>query len=87
MSGARRANVDGLIENLVAVALYRSAAESIALADPLPGGIGYWRSSDIREIDFLVPPTLQAPGTSFAVPLGVFLAALGDRPQRTAGSL
>lgn len=125
--GARRANPDGLIENLVAVALYRSAAEAVALADPLPGGIGYWKSKDNREIDFLTPFT-GIGGTHFpvevkgdsktgisgarksiqqtfgrgvvvtrqrfdwspdvpAVPLGVFLAALGDRPQRTAGSL
>lgn len=128
MPGARRANADGLIENLVAVALYRSAVETLALADPLPGALGYWRSADNREIDFLVPSVagtgspripVEVKGDSTrgisgarlsirrtfgqgvvvtrkrfdwqpdvpAIPLGVFLAALGDRPQRTAGSL
>lgn len=126
--GARRHNADGLIENLVAVALYRSAAEALTLADPLPGAIGYWKSADNREIDFLVSPPTGGRGTHFpvevkgdsvktisgarlsiartfgrgvvvtrkrfdwkpdvpAVPLGVFLAALGDRPQRMTGSL
>ena len=125
--GARHANDDGLIENLVAVALYRSAAETVTLADPLPGAIGYWKSTDNREIDFLVPTTgergpnfpVEVKGdakagisgarksmqqtfgrgvvvtrTRFdwaheipAIPLGVFLASLGDRPQRTAASL
>lgn len=65
--GARRHNADGLIENLVAVALYRSAAETITLADPLPGAIGYWKSADNREIDFLVSPPTGGRGTHFPV--------------------
>lgn len=125
--GARRANADGLIENLVAVALYRSTADALVLADPLPGGLGYWKSSENREIDFLtsirgksgayfavevkgdsksgisgarkaIQQTfgrgLVVTRTQFdwtpdvpALPLGVFLAALGDRPQRSAASL
>lgn len=53
--GGRRPNDDGLAENLVATALYASAADRLTLADPLPGSVGYWKSSDGRETDFVVP--------------------------------
>ena len=55
MQGARAPTHDGVPDNLVAVGLFRAAAETLALADPLPGGIGYWKSSDNRDIDFIVP--------------------------------
>lgn len=131
MHGARAPKHDGVLENLVAVGLFRAAAETLALADPLPGGIGYWKSSDNREIDFIVPRgnvpddedtmlpkrdriAVEVKGdnakhisaarlsirrthgrgvvltrTVFdwhedvpAIPVSVFLATLGDRPQR-----
>lgn len=143
--GGRRPNPDGLIENLVATALYRSGAEALALADPLPGGIGYWKGANKREIDFVVPSpnrgSAKSDGSSQVIqgelhrnnqrvaievkgdntgdisdarqairrtfgdgavvtrtvydwaddvpviPLGVFLAAVGDRPQRNAAGL
>lgn len=44
-----------MTENLVAVALFRSAASAVIQAAPAPGAIGYWRSSRDREIDFVVP--------------------------------
>jgi len=123
--GGRRPNEDGLLENLVASALYGSAAEHLALADPLPGTIGYWKSSADRETDFVAPaPDLgtaharvpvEVKGDSDsgilsarrsirqtfkrgivvtrthfdwdedipALPIGVFLAGLADRPERT----
>jgi len=46
---------DGMVENLLAVALFRSAASTLIQAGAIPGAIAYWRSSDDREIDFLVP--------------------------------
>lgn len=53
--GARRPDVDGLVENMVAIALYRSAATSLVQAEPEPGSLGYWKSSNGRELDFVVP--------------------------------
>lgn len=66
--GARRPNEDGLVENVVATALYASAADRLTLADPLPGAIGYWKSADGRETDFVVPsPQVGAPGARVPV--------------------
>lgn len=53
--GARQPNTDGSIENLVAIALYRSVATSLVQAEPEPGAVGYWKSSKGRELDFVVP--------------------------------
>jgi predicted AAA+ superfamily ATPase len=46
---------DGMVENLVAIGLFRSAAATLIQAGAIPGAVGYWRSSDDREIDFVVP--------------------------------
>lgn len=62
LPGARRPPEDGRVENAVAVALYRSAAHSLTQADPAPGAIGYWRSSNNRELDFVVPATSRGRG-------------------------
>jgi len=62
MPGARRAPEDGMVENLVAAALFRSAAHSLTQADPAPGAVGYWRSTNNREIDFVVPATRRGRG-------------------------
>jgi predicted AAA+ superfamily ATPase len=51
--GARPAPDDGLIENLAAIGLFRSAATQLTQSEPSPGTIAYWRSSNRREIDFL----------------------------------
>lgn len=59
--GGRRPNENGLIENVVATSLYASGADRLTLADPLPGSVGYWKSSDGRETDFVVPA--PEPGT------------------------
>lgn len=53
-SGARTAPPDGTLEGIVASALFRSASEHLTQSDPTIGSIGYWRSSDGREIDFVV---------------------------------
>jgi predicted AAA+ superfamily ATPase len=53
--GARqRAAQDGLLEGVVASALFRSASEHLVQADPSLGALGYWRSREGREIDFVV---------------------------------
>lgn len=52
---SREANADGAVENMVAIALYRSAATSLVQAEPEPGSVGYWKSSNGRELDFVVP--------------------------------
>jgi uncharacterized protein len=62
MPGSRRPPHDGLVENAVAVSLYRSAAHSLTQAGPVPGSIGYWRSSSDRELDFVVPSTSHGRG-------------------------
>lgn len=46
---------DGLIEDIVAVGLFRSAASTLIQASAVPTAVGYWRSKDDREIDFVVP--------------------------------
>jgi len=53
--GGREPEGDGLLENLVAIALYASASDRLTLADALPGAIGYWKSRDGRETDFVAP--------------------------------
>lgn len=53
-SGPRTAPPDGILEGIVASTLFRSASEHLTQSDPTLGSIGYWRSSDGREIDFVV---------------------------------
>lgn len=53
--GTRTAPADGLVENAVAVGLFRAAAQTLIQANAIPGSIGYWRSSGDREIDFVIP--------------------------------
>ncbi len=55
MPGARRPPDAGVIENLVATTLFRSAAHALTQADAVPGAVGYWRSRNGRELDFVVP--------------------------------
>jgi predicted AAA+ superfamily ATPase len=62
MPGARRAPGDGVVENAVAVGLFRSAAQVLIQADPVPGAVGYWRSTNNRELDFVVPATSRGRG-------------------------
>lgn len=51
--GTRAAPTDGLVENLAAIGLFRSAATRMTQADPQPGTIAHWRSTNNREIDFI----------------------------------
>ena len=123
--GGREPTSDGLVENLVATALYASASDRLTQADPLPGAIGYWKSRDGRETDFVVPTDpepwafdrvpVEVKGDSRrgisaarlsmrrsfgrgivvtrtvldvedeipAIPIGVFLAALATRVERS----
>jgi uncharacterized protein len=62
MPGARRPPEDGVVENAVAVGLFRSAALVLIQADPVPGAVGYWRSANKRELDFVVPATSHGRG-------------------------
>jgi predicted AAA+ superfamily ATPase len=55
ISGARRPDDDAVVENLVGMALFRSAATSLLQAEQHAGALGYWRSTNDREIDFVVP--------------------------------
>ena len=61
-SGARSAPPDGILEGLVASALFRSASEHLTQSDPTIGSIGYWRSSDGREIDFVADDSASLDG-------------------------
>lgn len=124
--GARRPPDDGIVENLVAVGLFRSAARVLTQAGPVPGAIGYWRSRNQREIDFVIPSASSGRGGRIPIevkgdgssrigharaairkafgegivvsrsvfdptgdvpvlPVPVLLAALAERPMRSAG--
>jgi len=124
--GARSPDADAMRENAVAIGLYRSGVEALAQASPMPGCMGYWRSRDDREIDFVLPPeaggerdralAVESKGDNHAlvsnarkairhvfgrgvvatrglyawdddvpaIPASVMLAALEERPRRTA---
>ncbi len=69
MPGSRRPPENGIVENAVAVGLFRSAAQVLIQADPVPGAIGYWRSSRQRELDFVVPA--RSHGRNGRVPIEV----------------
>jgi hypothetical protein len=62
MPGARHPPMDGVVENAVATGLFRSAARSLTQAGPVPGAVGYWRSTNNREIDFVVPAISRGRG-------------------------
>jgi predicted AAA+ superfamily ATPase len=53
-SDARAASPDGILEGIAACALFRSASQHLTQSDPSIGSIGYRRSRDGREIDFVV---------------------------------
>lgn len=53
--GTQLPKEDGMVENLVAVGLFRSSASTMIQAGAIPGAVGYWRSSNDKEIDFVVP--------------------------------
>ncbi|MGH7549151.1 MAG: ATP-binding protein [Gemmatimonadota bacterium] len=63
MSGVRRATSDALRENLVGVALFRSATDRLVQSDPVAGSVGYWKSQRGHEIDFLLPSVENDPGS------------------------
>jgi predicted AAA+ superfamily ATPase len=46
---------DGVVESVVASGLFRAAAQTLIQASAVPGAVGYWRSTNDREIDFMVP--------------------------------
>lgn len=48
---------DGLVEGLVAEAIYRAVPMSLLETLPLPRSVGYWKATSGREIDFLADPT------------------------------
>lgn len=76
MPGARRPPEAGVVENLVAVGLFRSTALTLTQAGPFPGAVGYWRSTNNREIDFVVPA--EGSGRGGRLPIEV----KGDNPSR-----
>jgi uncharacterized protein len=71
MPGARRPSTDALVENAVAVALFRSSARALTQAGAVPGAIGYWRSKAGREIDFVVPVEQEDRGRGGRLPVEV----------------
>ncbi len=54
LGGTRRPDLPLLVENITAVALFRSAEREFVEAFPVPQALFYWRSSKGKEIDFLV---------------------------------
>lgn len=46
---------DGMVEGAVAAGLFRAASQSLIQSTAVPGAIGYWRSTNDREIDFMIP--------------------------------
>jgi hypothetical protein len=78
MPGARRPPEDGLVENAAAIALFRSAAHVLIQAGPVPGAVGYWRSTNNRELDFVVPA--RSRGRGGRVPIEV----KGDSDSRVS---
>ena len=65
--GVRHAPADGMVENLVAIGLFRSAAQTLVQADAVPGTIAYWRSANDRELDFVVPAQRTSGHARFPV--------------------
>jgi len=80
MPGARRSSESGLVDNAVAVGLFRSATHVIAQAGPVPGAVGYWRSSNNRELDFVIPAESHGRGGRFPIS-----PARGDRLLQLSG--
>lgn len=78
--GARTPPLDGMVENTVAVGLFRSATNVLMQAGAVPGAVGYWRSSKGRELDFVVPATRS--GRAGRMPLEV----KGDNAAGIAGA-
>lgn len=78
MPGARRPGQDGLVENAVATGLFRAATHVLVQANAVPGAMGYWRSSNNRELDFVVPA--RERGRGGRVPVEV----KGDNDSRIA---
>jgi predicted AAA+ superfamily ATPase len=48
-----RTPADGMLEGAIATGLFRAASEHMTQSDPTIGSLGYWRSADGREIDFV----------------------------------
>lgn len=65
--GSRVAPGGGLVENAVAIGLFRAAAQTLIQANAIPGSIGYWRSSADREIDFVIPQVTDLERPRFPV--------------------
>ena len=54
-SGTHQTDSDAVRENIVAVSLFRSECRRLIQSGPVTGGLGYWRATSGREIDFVVP--------------------------------
>lgn len=65
--GSRSASPDGMVENAAAIGLFRCAAQTLIQANAVPGSIGYWRSTNDREIDFVVPRATAPDAERFPV--------------------
>ncbi|MEX0836728.1 MAG: ATP-binding protein [Gemmatimonadota bacterium] len=62
IAGARTPPDAGMFENAVATGLFRSTTSALTQADPVPGAVAYWRSSNARELDFVVPSATAGRG-------------------------
>lgn len=53
--GTRMPEEDGMVECAVASGLFRAASQTLIQSSAVPGAIGYWRSTNDREVDFVIP--------------------------------
>jgi predicted AAA+ superfamily ATPase len=53
--GTRVPGEDGMVECAVAAGLFRAASQTLIQSSAVPGAIGYWRSANDREVDFMIP--------------------------------
>ena len=82
--GSRMPNEDGVTENLVAAALFRSSTEHVTQSEPLPGAFGYWRSTQGRELDFVVPTD---PGSGPSAEGRIPIEVKGDGAAELSGAV
>lgn len=68
--GSRAPGEDGILECLVAIGLFRSASRQITQSEGSLSALGYWRSRDGREIDFVVP-SRSAQDRAVRIPIEV----------------
>lgn len=79
--GSRSPNEDGMTECLMAVGLFRAASDQVTQSEGTLSALGYWRSRDGREVDFVVPERTARDGVK-RIPVEV----KGDAPSELKGA-